>query len=351
MNAKLSSLKFNADAAIITSNVNRRYYTGFPSSAGTLLILGDKRVLFVDFRYIEAARKAADGYEVEMIKYPIGRIKELLLKAGAKSLAIEVDRTTVKEYERLKKELDGIEVVDGGLARAIELQRAVKSHDEYLLMQKAQDIADKSYGQLLSQIGAGMTERQVAVRLASLIRENGAERESFDTIVVSGQNSSMPHGVPSDRKLQNGDLVTIDFGVKLNGYCSDMTRTFAIGKIGDEEKRVYDTVLQAQQAAFSAIKLGTPCRNVDAAARELIYNAGYEGCFEHTLGHSLGLEIHEGPRFSPTEEALVEPGLVLSVEPGIYLSGRFGCRIEDVVYITEDGFINLTHSPKELITL
>lgn len=196
-----------------------------------------------------------------------------------------------------------------------------------------------------------MTEREIAGELEYILRKFGGDGLAFDTIAVSGSNGSMPHGTPGERPLEVGDFLTLDFGAMKGGYCSDMTRSVAIGHVCDEQKEVYETVLKAQNRAFEVIKAGASCMMVDLAARSLIEDAGYKGCFGHSLGHSLGLEIHEEPRFSPLDEEQLAVGNVLSVEPGIYIESRFGVRIEDVVVITPEGFENLTHSPKQLIIL
>ncbi len=229
--------------------------------------------------------------------------------------------------------------------------RSLKSGEEYQIMQRAQDITDRCYAQLLNFIREGVTEMEIVHELSRLIKAFGSQGESFETIAVGGENGSMPHGEPTERPRRAGDFLTLDFGVKLDGYCSDMTRTLAIGHVSDEQRHIYETVLRAQNAAFEAVAVGAPCSAVDEAARGVIGAAGVEKQFGHATGHALGLEIHEGPRFSPRETAAIEAGLVMSVEPGIYLEGRCGCRIEDVIYVTKDGFVNLTASPKELLVL
>ena len=216
-------------------------------------------------------------------------------------------------------------------------------------MQRVQDISDRVFSEIIGFIRPGRTEREVAFEIYRLGHLYGAQRLSFDTIAVSGINSSLPHGVPSDKPLKRGELLTLDFGYVLDGYCSDMTRTVAVGEIGEKERLIYETTLKAQLAALEAAGPDKLCSDIDKVARDIIYNAGFEGCFGHGLGHSLGLEVHENPRFSPAETVRTQPGMVFSVEPGIYIAGEFGCRIEDVICITPTGCINLTHSPKELI--
>lgn len=345
----MARLPDGVDAAIITSPVNRRYYTGLKSSAGTLLVTRERACLVIDFRYIEAARRGADGFEVRLQEKLGEQLRALCREQGVGAVAVESRHATVASLLDLRGWLGDIHIpMDNALSDLIGKQRAVKSEEEYRKMQRAQDIADRCFAELLNFIRPGLTEREVANELATLMRRYGAEGESFETIAASGKNSALPHGRASDKVIERGDLFTLDFGVVLDGWCSDMTRTVGIGALSDEKRRVYETVLAAQRAALAAIAPGAPCKTVDAAARDLIEAAGYKGCFGHGLGHGLGLEVHEEPRFSPTDDALVEPGLVMSVEPGIYLEGQFGCRIEDVIYVGETGVVNLTHSPKEL---
>lgn len=348
----MSNLPEGVDAALIESPVNRRYYTGFPSSAGVLVVFKDEAYFIVDFRYIEAAKANAKDCTVILQGKRNEQIKELFDKHGAKRVAIEAMRTTVDALHDYKRFFEGFEfVADGSLDKVINAQRAVKSYEEYETMCSAANIADKAFEQICGFIRPGVTEREIATELCYYMRKLGGEGESFDTIVVSGPNSSKPHGVPGERKITAGDFITIDFGTIVNGYVSDMTRTVAVGHATDEMHEVYNVVLEAQQAAFDVIKPGILCKDVDAVARKVITDAGYGQYFGHSLGHSLGLEVHEGPNFSPVETATAKEGLLLSVEPGIYIEGKFGVRIEDTVWITDDGFKNLAHSPKELIIL
>ena len=215
----------------------------------------------------------------------------------------------------------------------------------------AQAITDKAFLHMLEIIKPGLCEKDLQLELDYFMLKNGATGLAFETILAAGANGSMPHAVPSMNVIKEGDFVTMDFGAAHNGYCSDMTRTVAVGKISEEQEKVYNLVLNAQLAAIDAVKAGVPCNSIDAVARDMIYGAGYEGRFGHGLGHSLGLEIHENPRFSPLCSDLTEAGIVMSVEPGIYLDGQFGVRIEDIVMVTEDGCDVITKSEKKLITL
>ncbi len=348
----IAKLPEDVDAALITSTVNRYYLTGMRSTAGHLLVTRDGGYAIFDFRYIEAARKAVKDCEVILQDKLEEQLAELANKHNVRRLALEITYQTVGEMNHFKEIFPEAEILtDDRVDKAILELRKIKDETELDAIRKAQSITDKSFSEMLSFIKAGMTERQIAAELEYRLKKNGADGLAFDTICVAGPNSSMPHGVPGDRPVQAGDFLTMDFGAAYAGYCSDMTRTVAIGHVTEEMEKVYDLVLKAQLASIAKIAPGVPCVEVDAAARDMIYGAGYEGCFGHGTGHSLGIQIHEEPRFSSISKADCEAGIVMSVEPGVYLSGRFGCRIEDIVVITENGCEDLTHSPKELIIL
>ena len=346
----IARLPEDVDGALITSTVNRYYLTGMRSTAGHLLVTREGAYAIFDFRYIEAARKAVKDCEVILQDKLEEQLKELVEKHGIHRLALEITYQTVGEMNRFREMLPEVEILtDDRVDSAIQELRKIKDSSELDAIRKAQSITDKSFSEILEFIKVGMTERQIAAELEYRMKKNGADGLAFATIAVAGPNSSMPHGVPGDRPLQAGDFLTLDFGAASAGYCSDMTRTVAIGHVTEEMEKVYNLVLQAQLASIAKIAPGVPCVEVDAAARDLIYGAGYEGCFGHGTGHSLGLQIHEDPRFSTTAgEAVCQPGIVM---PGVYLSGRFGCRIEDIVLITPEGCQDLTHSPKELLIL
>lgn len=351
--ALVEKLPQEVDGALITSTVNRHYFTGLRSSAGVLLVTRKGCSALLDFRYIEVARRTIQNCEVILQEKLEEQLPQLVKKYGVRRLALETTYQTIGEMNRFQKLLPEVELLTGEEVDKTILQlRRVKDEEEIGHIRDAQAITDKSFSEMLDVIKAGMTERQVAAELEYRLKKNGADGLAFATIAVAGPNSSMPHGVPGDRPLQAGDFLTLDFGAASAGYCSDMTRTVAIGHVTEEMEKVYNLVLEAQLASIAKIAPGVPCVEVDAAARDLIYGAGYEGCFGHGTGHSLGLEIHEDPRFSTTAgEAVCQPGIVMSVEPGVYLSGRFGCRIEDIALITDTGCEVLTHSPKELIVL
>lgn len=341
------------DAVIITSSVNRQYYTGMCSSAGILFATREKAYFLIDFRYIELARKTVQSAEV-ILQETDGhtQLQELIKKNNVKTIGIESGYLSVEDFIRLRETVSPAELAfDNRVHEAIIGQRMIKSEEEVAKIALCQDLTDRTFDHILGFIQEGRTEKEIALEMEVFMRKNGATDVSFSTIVVSGKNSSLPHGVPSDKKVEKGDFVTMDFGAAINGYRADMTRTVAVGQVDDEHSRLYDTVLKAQLAALESAAVGKVCSDIDKVARDIIYGAGYEGCFGHGLGHSVGLEIHESPRFSTTCHDIIQPGLIMTVEPGIYLEGKFGCRIEDMIYITDSGIRNLTHSPKELICL
>ena len=339
------------DAALITSDVNRRYYTGFASSAGALLVTRENAVLLLDSRYVEAGTKAVTDAKVILMTDMAKQLNELFEEFGVKTVGIESGYMTVESLFSLRKVLKAELLDDPRLNSIILHQRSIKSADEMEEIRAAQAITDKAFLHMLEVIKPGLREKDLQLELDYFMLRNGATGLAFDTILAAGANGSMPHAVPGMNIVKEGDFVTMDFGAAHNGYCSDMTRTVAIGKISEEQEKVYNLVLDAQLAAIDAVKAGVPCNSIDAVARDMIYSAGYEGRFGHGLGHSLGLEIHENPRFSPLCSDLTEAGIVMSVEPGIYLDGQFGVRIEDIVMVTEDGCEVITKSEKKLITL
>ena len=352
---KLSmALPEGADAALITSDVNRRYFTGLGSSAGTLLAFRDAAYFIIDFRYIEVAKATVTGARVMLQEKLTEQLDTLLKKHGAQTVAIETDYLTVGMLEQYRQNLSGYEfLTESTLNDAILSMRSVKEPQELECIQKAQAITDAAFLDILDFIQPGKTEKEIAAYLEYCMRRRGADGLAFETIAAGGPNSAKPHAVPGDRPLQTGDFFTLDYGASWGGYCSDMTRTVAVGEPTEEMRRVYQTVLEAQCLGIRTAQVGVSCRAVDEAARELIYKAGYEGCFGHSLGHSVGLEIHEMPGFSPSidPQTLCREGMVITVEPGVYLEGRFGVRIEDMVWFAPDGTKDLTNSPKELIIL
>lgn len=338
-------------AALILSDKNRQYFSGFTSSAGCVFITKSKAIFITDSRYIEKAKKqikCCDTLELNRSYY--NDIFKLCKDNNISAVEFEAGYLSVSAYSSWKIALGEIyAIADGCLDKRISNLRSIKQSSEIELIGQAQQITDAAFAHILDFIKIGRTEKEIALELEFFMRKNGAENVAFDTIVVSGPNSSMPHGVPGERTIQQGDLITMDFGAQLGGYCSDMTRTVAVGEIDAEKKYVYDTVLLAQRTALAALKPNMPCCDGDKAARDIIAKNGYGKFFKHSTGHSVGLDIHENPNLSPACSDLLKPGIIMTVEPGIYLEGKFGVRIEDMVLITQDGIDNFTKSPKNLI--
>ncbi|MBO2533493.1 MAG: Xaa-Pro dipeptidase [Thermoactinomycetaceae bacterium] len=338
------------EALLISHPVNRRYITGFTGTAGMALVTDRDAVLVTDFRYVTQVKQQSPHFEVYRHDGDIFQaVADLCRKRGLKSLAFEQDHLTYGEVEKLKKSLGDIIAVP--TSRVVESLRAVKDEGERDAIRKAAAIADRAFERILEELRPGRTEREIALRLEFMMREMGADGASFDIIVASGPRSALPHGVASDRVLEEGDLVTLDFGASYRGYCSDITRTVVLGEPNDAQRRIYETVREAQQAAVDAIRPGMTGKEADRVARDRIKASGYEKYFGHGTGHGLGMEVHEAPRLSPRGEEILEPGMVVTVEPGIYLPEFGGVRIEDDVIVTEDGREVLTQSPKHLIVI
>lgn len=352
LQAFVEQLPGDIDAVLVTSSYNRRYYTHFPSSAGTLLVMRQQCYFLTDSRYIEAARAAVQGCEVLLQDKLYEQLTALLKKHNAVRLGVEWDMVSMCEYARLKEKLSTVEIVlDGRVSDAMAAQRSRKSEQEITHIAAAQAIADKTFSHILDFIRPGRTELEVAVEMELHCRRLGSEKAAFAFIVAAGKNSSMPHAVPTDSVIKQGDFVLMDYGATVQGYRSDMTRTVAVGAVSPQQEEVYGIVLQAQTAALAAIRAGAACAQVDGAARDIIDASPYKGLFGHSLGHSLGLEIHESPRCSTGSKDVLAVDTVTSVEPGIYIPGGFGVRIEDIVVVTKDGCRNLVASPKQLIVL
>lgn len=341
------------DAMLLTDEANRYYASGFHSTGtdGIALVTREKNYYFTDFRYIEAAQQTVTDAEIVMTNSQRGYaalINEAIERHGIKALGYEDAYMTVAAKTVYAKKLQA------ELRPASELLsklRAVKDEDEIALLVAAQRIAEKALDEILNELRPGVSEREIAARLIYWMLHFGAENVSFDPIVVSGANGSMPHGVPRDKLLCEGEFVTMDFGCKYRGYCSDMTRTVALGHVTDEMAKVYHTVLEAQTAGIAAARSGITGKEADAAARDVIEKAGYGEYFGHSFGHGVGVEIHESPNLSPLNETLLPSGAVVSAEPGIYLPGRFGVRIEDVLVLRDDGCEDITKAPKDLLIL
>ena len=339
------------DAILLTSEANCYYATGFMGE-GIALVTRRGSWYFTDSRYTEAADKAIGDAavirEVSREKPFSALINEALAEAGAEKAGFEDQRMTVAEHAVYSEKLHC--TLTPASALMTEL-RGSKDEEELSCMIAAQRIAEGALAQILKEIRPGMTEKEIAARLNYLMVSAGAEKTSFDTIVASGPNGSMPHAVPGMRKVREGDFITMDFGCVYKGYCSDMTRTVALGRPSDEMRNVYDIVLQAQLAGIAAAKAGVTGAAIDGAARKVIQDAGYGSCFGHSFGHSLGIDIHEAPNAAPGNDKPMPDGAVVSAEPGIYLPGKFGVRIEDVMILRPDGAQVITKAPKALLVL
>lgn len=339
------------EACLVWSPENRRYLTGFPASDGVLLFTKDTALFFADSRYIEAARAAVvDCDDVVLLTRLSVQLPEALKALGADRLLTEAERLTVKDFRDLSG-WAGIPCAAESLDDRITALRRRKNAEEKAKIRAAQMIAEAAFDEICRFLRPGVTEREAALTLDQFMLRAGAEALSFETIAVSGANGSMPHGVPGEKKIERGDFVTMDYGAVVDGYHSDMTRTVAIGEVSDACAAVYQTVLTAQEAGLALLAPGVACKDADAAARDVIAAAGYGDYFGHGTGHGVGVEIHEQPTLNPRSRQTLAPGDVVTVEPGIYLPGRFGVRIEDMAFITETGAENLTTCPKSLIVL
>jgi Xaa-Pro aminopeptidase len=335
------------DCLLVSDLVNVSWLTGFTGSNGACVVTHDERLFFTDFRYVEQAKAQVPDFERvevgrEMMTGIAGRLRG---RAG-----FDDAQVSVRTHAKLEaKTAEGVELVAaGGL---VERLRVVKDPAEVAAMRDAARIADAAYEHIRDRGLAGRSERAVALDVARFMEDTGAEAPSFPAIVASGDNGARPHAVPRDAEIPRDTLVVIDMGARVDGYCSDCTRTFATGSLEDQALEVYELVRSAQAAAREAVRAGAACRDVDAVARDLIEAAGHGDRFGHGLGHGVGLEVHEDPRLTRTSEGALEAGNAVTVEPGVYLPGRFGVRIEDLVVVTENGCDSLTGFPKELVTV
>lgn len=346
MNRALAKLKSSMaekgiDAVLVTNLKNVFYLSGFTGSSAYLVIDKDNNYIFTDFRYIQQANEQCEDFSVIDIK-EIDKCDSIC--ESYKSCGFEDVNISLSLFNKFRKKFKSLYPI----GQMIYDIRKIKTENEISLIKKAQEITDKAYSHILKFAKCGMTEMEIALELEFFMRKNGASAVSFDIICASGERGALPHACPTDKKLTEGELVVLDFGCVYDGYMSDMTRTFAVGDVSDEIKDVYDTVLKAQTEALKVIAPGKMCSDIHRVAEDVI-NEKYPGTFGHGLGHSVGIEIHEGPSFSPKCDEIICPGNVITVEPGIYIPHKVGVRIEDMVVITEDGYENITKSSKELI--
>ena len=340
---------YEIDGLLITSPYNRRYLTNFTGSSGVVLISMDKAYFITDFRYTEQATEQVKSYEV--VEYSNSLIKEVTEKVkemGIQKLGFEQDHMPYATWKTYQEAVSA-ELVP--VSNLVEKMRLIKDEKEIAIIKEAADIADLAFKHILDYIRPGVTELDISNELEFFMRKCGATSSSFDIIVASGTRSALPHGVATEKVIEKGDFVTLDYGALYKGYVSDITRTVAVGEPSSQLKEIYEITLEAQLKAVEQIKPDMTGREADAIARDIIAQNGYGENFGHSLGHGIGLEVHEGPGLSVRSETKLEPGMVVTVEPGIYLPGIGGVRIEDDIVITENGNERLTHSTKELIIL
>ena len=342
--------KHGLDAAVMHRSENMRYLTGY-TGEGCVFVCPAETVIITDFRYVEQASRQAPGLRVEATSAQ-RRESDVILALtdahAAKTLAVESDFLSYDDHEALREKLPFVQLKS--ISGVVEQLRMYKDAGEIASMCRAAEISCKALENILPRIQPGMTEKQVQILLDYEMLSLGSEGCAFDTIAAAGVNGSLPHAIPSDYKIQKGDLLTLDFGAKINGYCSDMTRTIAFGKVRPELKEIYDLVYAAHMEALQAVKPGKICGDIDKIARDQI-DARFPGAFGHSLGHGVGLFIHEQPRVAKGSETILEEGFAITIEPGVYIPGLGGCRIEDMAILTSDGFIDPMTFPKHLIEL
>jgi Xaa-Pro aminopeptidase len=333
------------DALLISQPENRRYLSGFTGSAGWLLITAGRALLATDFRYYEQVGREAPDFELAQVKTKFSDLlPELLADLGVGRLGFESQHVTVDQLDTWREAVDGVEWVP--LKDVVEGIRSIKDAAEIDALRRSVALTDAAFAHLLERVRPGMTEREAAWQIEAYMRSHGASKVAFDLIVAAGPNGALPHAQPGDHVIQPGEPIVVDIGCVVEGYCSDMTRTFCLGQPSAKYLEVWDVVLQAQKAVEAMVRAGVRGVEADATARDLITEAGYGDYFGHGLGHGVGLAVHEGPRASRLSEDTFEAGMTLTIEPGIYLPGEFGVRLEDLVLISEEGIEILTNTPK-----
>ena len=336
------------DVLLVTDLVNVRYLTGYTGSNGLALVGAATRVFITDFRYVQqAAAQVESSFDRRQAPLELVQSVEEVLPSGTVRLGFEAANVSVRDYERLREHLpERVDLV--GVEGLVEQLRAIKEPGEVARIRAASQVADAAFAELVGEGLAGRTERDVAFALTQKLHAHGADRPSFDIIVAAGPHGALPHATPRPVEIRSGELVVIDWGAELEGYCSDCTRTVAVGEPGDQAREIYALVLEAQLAGLAAVRAGASGREADSAARDVIAAAGHGEHFGHGLGHGVGLAIHEGPRLSQRSDDELQAGNLVTVEPGVYLPGQFGVRIEDLVVVTDGGCEILTTVSKEL---
>lgn len=352
MDKLLASLSLAANEGVLIHKPSNMFYLSGYTGEGLIAACGAFRAIVTDFRYTEQAENQAPGFLVKMIETGVSHVKlasALFAEKGVAAVYFEDDEVTVKAFRAMQEAMPGVEFKP--LSGAPEKLREIKDASEIARIEEACAISCKAFEAILPRIREGMTEKELQLALDYEMLSLGADGLAFNTIVASGENGSLPHAIPGERKIRRGDMITMDFGAKKGGYCADMTRTVALGEPSAEMRKIYDIVYRAQCECQAALAPGKSCFDIDKLSRDIIYGAGYEGRFGHGLGHAVGIDIHESPRLSPTCRDMLRPGHVITVEPGIYVPGLGGVRIENTCVVTEDGARTLVHAQKELLIL
>lgn len=352
INRLIALLDDNKKALLITNENNVYYLSGVLNCEGKILITKDKSYLLVDFRYIELAKNTCKSCKVVLYTKLYDDINSICKKHSVNSIYLESDNITLSQYNIMLRRFNehGISLIsDDTLSKTVSNLRLIKSEDEIKLIDKAQKITEKAYNEVLNYVKPGVKERDICIELERLIKKYGASGVSFDLITITGKKTSLPHGVPSDGIVKEGDFFTFDIGSLYKGYHSDMTRTVAVKSCNDYQREIYNIVLKAQTTALEAVKAGVKASDIDKTARDIIDNAGYKDNFGHSTGHGVGLDIHELPFVSTKSDTILSENMVITVEPGIYLENQFGVRIEDMVLVKENGYKNFASITKELI--
>lgn len=349
MFTKLETIHGDGGGVLLTSAFNMRYFSGFAGDSGAVWVSKNNRLVLTDSRYIEQAAGESKGFEVRETSDYLAEIEEIIANENIEKIYIEDECLSASQYLRLCKISGNAEICQG--SQSINRLRMIKTNAELEIIKNAENICCMAFERILGFIKPGISEKAVAAELEYYMKQEGGEETAFETIAISGARCSLPHGVPTDKKIEKGDFVTLDFGCVIDGYSSDMTRTIVVGKASEKQRDIYNIVKMAQQKGLDAICSGICARDVDFAARKVIEEQGYGEFFRHSLGHGVGLVVHEMPNLSPKSEIILEENMVVTCEPGIYIPGFGGVRIEDMVCVKNGGYDNFTNVTKELIEL